>query len=124
MPITASAPIANGDNTTTTIDLPVQVDKIMATVVFYTSVAGSAATMVAAGTGTRTLTVSRVDPPDPTKETIGTLTMSVPSAALTTQAARAWGYIDLKIKASRLSIVPSAGVNADTSTHFRIIIAS
>jgi hypothetical protein len=121
MPITASATIAIGANTTTVIALPAEVDKVMATVVFYTNVAGTNATMVPVGTGTRTLTVSRVDHVD---ATIGTLTMPIPSAALTTQAALSWGYIDLKNKTARLSVVPSAGADATNSTHFRILIAS
>jgi hypothetical protein len=102
MPITASATIAVGANTTTVIALPAEVDKVLATVVFYTSVAGTNATMVP----------------------VGTLTMPIASAALATQAALSWGYIDLKTKTARLSVVPSAGADATNATHFRILIAS
>jgi hypothetical protein len=121
MPITASDTIAVGANTTTIIPLPFEVDKILATVVFYTSVAGTNATMVPVGTGTRTLTVSRVDGVD---STIGTLTMPIANASLATQAALSWGYIDLKTKTARISVVPSVGADATNSTHFRILIAS
>jgi hypothetical protein len=121
MPITASAPIAVGDNTTTVMDLPAPVDKILATVVFYDDAAGDNGNMIAAGTGTRTLTVSRVDH---VNSTIGTLTMAVASASLTTQAARTWGFIDLRTKTARISVAPSAGADATNATHFRILVAS
>lgn len=116
MPVQVSDTIAVGDSTAFVPTLP-RVSKVGVSVVFYTDAAGLLAQASAIGTGTRTITVSRIDY---VEGGAGEKTMPITGAAVTDQPARTWKTLDLGPLTPAISIVCSGGTDPAASTHYRI----
>lgn len=114
-----SDPIAVAAATATTFDLLSKRTKVNVGVVFYTNADGAAANAVAAGSGTRDITVSKVVPND---TTAGVLTMPVVGATVSANPAWSLKTLDLGTPASRIVVACAAASNPEGATHYRIIV--
>jgi hypothetical protein len=122
MAVQISDVIAIAAATATAFSLPAPVDTISVAVVFHTNVAGTTANMLAPGTGTRDIAVSRVDRPESAAVTAAK-TMAITGASQSGQPQSVWKTISLGTKTAMISIACAASDNA-TGTHYRIWVAS
>jgi hypothetical protein len=115
-----SSPIAIADATATTFDLLVGAAKVNIGVIFYSHANGASANVVAAGSGTRDIAVSKAVPND---TTAGTVNMSVVGAA-SVSANPAWSLktFDLGVPTHRIVVACAAASNPNGATHYRIFV--
>lgn len=122
MPIQISDVIAVAAATATAFSLPAPVDTVSVAVVFHTAVSATTANMLAPGTGTRDIAVSRVDRPESVAVTAAK-TMAITGATQSAQPQSVWKTVALGTKTAMISVACAAADNA-TGTHYRIWVAS
>ena len=75
--------------------------------------------MIAIGSGTRDIAVSRVVP---SETTAGDVTMPVVGATVSANPAHNLKVFDLGSPCSRISVVCAAATSPETATHYRIFV--
>lgn len=111
-----SDPIAVASATPYVFNLEAIRESVSVAVVFYSTAEAEAGDESAAGSGARTLTISRVSQSDGA----GALTMPVTSAVATGLAARTWSAPIAVGRSGALSIAATGGSDPAAATHYRI----